>query len=230
MFRPKSHGIGLQRQHAAIGTAQFVFVGRPFAQTGNEGFPDPGCAAPAHRVAAAIPDVEIAHHRNALRIRGPDGEMGACDPLMDDLMRAQHLPEATVRALAQQVFVQLAQNGAEAEGVVEFPCGTGIGGAQPVGLAVWQYGREKAWNRLHRAGGNRCRCQHLQPLCPWNKGRQHPALAALVQAQHRERVAMRPVGQGAGCRGVDQGSLGSFGHCNAFLCQNAGSTDQTSRM
>ncbi len=230
MFRPKAHRIGLQRQKPAIRAAQLVFVGGPFAQAGDEGFPDPGCPAPPHRVAAAIPDVEIPHHRNAPRVRRPDGEMRAPNPFMRDHMRAQHLPQAAVGALAQQIFVHLAQNRAKAERIVEFPCRTGIGGAQPIGLAAGQAGHEQARHPVHRAGGNRFSCDHLQPFRPRHKGRQHPALAPPVQAQHRKGVAMRPLGQGPRGRRVNQGSLGTFGHAGLPLVQNAGSTDQTSRM
>ena len=230
MFRPKAHRIGLQRQNPAIRAAQLVFVGGPFAQAGDEGFPDTGCPAPPHGVAAAIPDVEIPHHGNAPRVRCPDGEMRARNAFVCDHMRAQHLPQAAVGALAQQVFVHLAQNRAKAERIVEFPCRPGIGRAQTIGLAAGQAGHEQARHPLHRTGGNRFGCDHLQPFRPRHEGRQHPALAPPVQAQHRKGVAMCPLGQGPRGRRVDQGSLGSFGHAGLPSVQDAGSTDQTSRM
>ena len=43
----------------------------------DEELPGPGVAAQAHGVAAAVPTVEIADHRDAARIRRPDGEAHA---------------------------------------------------------------------------------------------------------------------------------------------------------
>ena len=123
MFRPEPDRIGLQRQQRAARPLDLVFVGRAFAQAGNEDLPHAGRAPPAHRVAAAVPDVEIAHH--ATRVRAFGAQTAKCTPvhaLMRDRMRAKHLPEPPVRAFAQQVFVHLAQHRAEAVGIVEFPC------------------------------------------------------------------------------------------------------------
>ena len=117
MFRPEPDRIGLQRQHRAARPLDLVLVGRALAQTGNEDLPHAGRAPAPHRVAAAIPDVEIAHDADAFRIRGPDREMHAVHALMRDHMRAKHLPQPPVRAFAQKVFVHLAQHRAEPVGI-----------------------------------------------------------------------------------------------------------------
>jgi hypothetical protein len=72
-------------------------------------------------MAAAIPPVEVADDGDALRIRRPDREMRAMDALMRHHMRAEHGPEVPMRAFAHQVFVHLADDRAEAVGVVELP-------------------------------------------------------------------------------------------------------------
>ena len=50
------------------------FVVRAFADAGQENLPDAAAEQLAHRIAAAVPAVEIADHADALRIRRPDVE------------------------------------------------------------------------------------------------------------------------------------------------------------
>ena len=92
----------------------------------------PTPAASPHRVAPAVPVVEVADHRDARGVRRPDGEMHARDAGMLDRMRAQPLPQPAMRALADQIVVELAQHRAEAVGVVHLPRAAGIVGAQRV--------------------------------------------------------------------------------------------------
>lgn len=103
--------IGLQRQDLTARSADLIFVGRSLPETGDEDLPHPRRATLAHGMAAAVPDVEVANNRDPLGIRGPDGKMRAIGAFMRDDMRAQHLPQAAVRALAKQVFVHFTQNG-----------------------------------------------------------------------------------------------------------------------
>ena len=70
-LRAKTKRIGLQRQQLAILRDDLVFVDRPFPGTGRKNFPDAGIDALAHLVAAAIPLVEITHHRHPQRVGCP---------------------------------------------------------------------------------------------------------------------------------------------------------------
>ena len=118
--------VGLERQQRAIGAAQLVLVEHALAETGDEDLPDPDPGAAAHRVAPAVPAVEVADHRDPGGIRRPDREMHAGHAGMLDRMRAQPLPQAPVRALADQVVVEVAQHRRIAVGVVDFPGAAGV--------------------------------------------------------------------------------------------------------
>jgi hypothetical protein len=62
--------------HAAVLRSDLELVFRAFIDAGNEQFPDPGRAEGAHRMQAAIPGVEVAHHGDRARVRRPDGKGG----------------------------------------------------------------------------------------------------------------------------------------------------------
>ncbi|OIQ72529.1 hypothetical protein GALL_458430 [mine drainage metagenome] len=208
MLRAKADRVGLQRLSLAALATDFVFIDGAIAQTGNENLPHAGCAAQAHRMAASVPEVKVAGDRNALGVGGPDGEMHALCPFVDQHMRAKRVPDAAVRALAQQVFIHLAQDGAKAVGIVEFPCRLGILGPQRIGHFPGQHAPEQARaavERLqhHRALGG----QRGQPVGAGHKGHQHLPPAAVVQPQHRKGVAVG-AGQNGPCRlGCDQGRI-----------------------
>ena len=74
-FGGKGEGIGLQRQHRAIGGGDPIFIRPALGDIGEEDFPDADIGALAHRVAAVIPIVEIAHQRDGARIGRPYREM-----------------------------------------------------------------------------------------------------------------------------------------------------------
>ena len=65
-----------------------VLVDLALAKIGNEDLPDAGGAAIAHGVTAAVPVIEIADHADALRVRGPDGEVDAAKALVCSRMWA----------------------------------------------------------------------------------------------------------------------------------------------
>ena len=76
-FAVESEGIAFQRQQRALGADDLEFVGAVIGDIGNEDFPHPNILAMPHLVAAAIPVIEISHHRHALSIGSPDREMYA---------------------------------------------------------------------------------------------------------------------------------------------------------
>jgi hypothetical protein len=133
MLGAEADRVGLQRQDRAVRADDLVFVDRALADAGQEDFPHPGAAAPPHRVAPPVPGVEVAHDRDAPRVRGPDGEMRALRPLMGHHMRAERVPEPVMRALADEVFVDLAQHRAETVGIVE---GSTAGGRSGVAASA----------------------------------------------------------------------------------------------
>ncbi len=81
--------------------------------------PDTHFAAEAHRMAAAIPEVEIAHHRDALRVRRPDAKARAVHVVNYRAVRAQGFVRAQMGAFRQQPGVHLLQQRPEAIGVVD---------------------------------------------------------------------------------------------------------------
>ena len=68
----RGKGVGLEHR-LAVGAGDGIFIERPVAQTGHGLHP---CAVrqTVHRRCRRVPVVEIAHERDALRVRRPDGE------------------------------------------------------------------------------------------------------------------------------------------------------------
>jgi hypothetical protein len=73
--------------------------------------------AQAHDVAAAVPLVEVAHHRNPRRIRRPHRKAGAGHVIDLHGTRAQAVGQLAVTTFLQQMQIQLAQQQAESIGV-----------------------------------------------------------------------------------------------------------------
>ena len=215
VFRSKADRVRLQRADGAARPAYLILVGGTLGHAGQEDFPHPRRAAPAHRVAAAVPGVEIADHRHPFGIRRPDGEMHAPGPLMGHRMGAQLRPEPAVIALADQVLVHLAQHGAKAIGIVKVPDGAILGlGAQRIGLVRFQrplenLARRRVAGHLHRL------CPALHQPEPRHLRQDHPQDVAL-RTQHRERVAMPPLGQRPRV-GIRQPCLGPLRHSLSSL-------------
>ncbi len=88
-LRLKAEGVGLQRQDLAVGAEDFEFVEFALGDFGNEDFPQAGVDALAQGMAAAVPLVEGADHRDAPGVGRPDRKMHAFGALMGDLMRAE---------------------------------------------------------------------------------------------------------------------------------------------
>ena len=116
----ESHRVGL-RQHLAVGTQDLVLVERTPLDLGHEQLPHPALDALAHRVATAVPAVELADHAHPLGVGGPDREGGAGNALHRARVRTQLLVQAEMGALGQEVDVGLAQHRREAVGVLDQP-------------------------------------------------------------------------------------------------------------
>ncbi len=76
-------------------------------------------AAHPHRVSLGVPEVEIADDRNGLRIRSQHDEADARHTLARHRVRAKLVVETLVRALAEQVEVEVAQDRRKAIRVLE---------------------------------------------------------------------------------------------------------------
>ncbi len=117
-FGAEGHRIGLLQQFAVLGE-DLEFVKRALAHAGEEDFPHAAFAPQPHGVAAAVPAVEIADHRNAPRVGRPHRK--ACASHAEHLarMRAQTFVGTQMGAFGQQPGVGLAQHLRKAVGVFE---------------------------------------------------------------------------------------------------------------
>src|SRR6185312_8916249 len=102
---------------------------------GDEDLPDAGGAERAHRVGAGLPVVEVAGDLHAAGVGRPDGEGDTLDRTARGVVapdvRAEHLPQPLVPALADQVLVELADRGHPAVRVVD---GVGVRAARAVAV------------------------------------------------------------------------------------------------
>jgi hypothetical protein len=143
-FGQAGHGVGLAVP-LPVGGPDLVLVAGAFRHPRHEQLPDPRAAERAHRVAAAIPVVEVADDPHALRVRRPHRERGAAGRpeaagrAVLAHVRAEHPPQLLVPALADQVQVHLAERGQVPVGVVGHDLRRrgaavrpGIGDGQPV--------------------------------------------------------------------------------------------------
>ncbi len=212
------HRVGLERQDLAVGAHDLELVELALGHGRHEQLPQPRAEAAAHRVAAAVPGVEMPHHRHAPRVRRPDREGRALDALVRQGTRAELGPELLVAALGDQVLVGLAQHGAEAVGVVAGPAVL----ARPAGEAVVDRAaglRERevehalGVDALHRAQRLARRVGHVDLA---RVGCEHGQVVARIrglQAQHAERV-----GQAAADDGLERLVVGAAHRASSSTC------------
>src|SRR5438105_13359767 len=93
------------------------FVLRADVDARNEYLPHAARNELPHGVAAAIPHVEIADDRDALGIRGPDGEVHAGDAIHGAWMGAELFVALPVLAFAEQMQIDVAHLRRESVGV-----------------------------------------------------------------------------------------------------------------
>src|SRR5713226_1047457 len=112
------------RQQRAAGAEDLVFVDVVRLESRDEDLPDAGPLAQAHRVAPAVPVVEIADHADAPRIGRPyrEGE-------------AQHGVAFMMRAFGEEMDVEVAEHRREGIDVVELDGAERALGAQTVAEA-----------------------------------------------------------------------------------------------
>ena len=121
-------------------------------------------------------------------------------------MGAQCRPEPLHRALAQEVFVHLAQHRAKAEGIFPFPLPAAALGPQPiVRLSGKGCGEKSTWmNRLRRYRLAALAGQQPELLGARGKDGYNPAPVAPLRSQHGKRITMPAASDGLGDAGVNQ--------------------------
>ena len=207
-------GVGLERQQAAVACAQFVLVMRAAADARQEQLPHAALAAQPHRVAPAVPVVEVADDGDARGVGRPDGEAGAGHAVLDRQPRPQHLPRPQMRAFGEQPHVHLAEHRAVAVRVVERRFAAVVPAhLQPVvarrcavarafeeagGVAALEAGEHSAAGRVEHGHRGRPRLEAAQLPA---------AVGARMCAEHGERVAVS--------RRADLGNLAGVQHAAA---------------
>ena len=110
--------IGLQAD-LAVRREDLVLVVRAGLDAGQEELPDPGRPERAHRVHAAVPEVEVADHGHGAARRRPDRERRPAHAVHLLHVRAEPGPHLLVASLAEEVLVELADGGQEAVRIVD---------------------------------------------------------------------------------------------------------------
>ena len=124
--------IGLERQKLAIGSENLVFVEMTGPQPGYEEFPKTARLSASHRHPPPIPGVEVADHADPARIRRPQSEGHALDPLVDEQMGPKSLVARKMVSLGEQVNVELTEDRRETVDILEFVLNAAARCAQPI--------------------------------------------------------------------------------------------------
>src|SRR5438874_1849733 len=103
--------IGLIDLITFVARPEPVFVERPLSDAGGEPFPDAGDSGGPERMNLRLPAVEVADHRNALRIGGPNGEARAAHSVLFPQVGAELFVRAEVAPFRPQVLVEIGQGG-----------------------------------------------------------------------------------------------------------------------
>ncbi|MNH11885.1 hypothetical protein D3C79_714130 [compost metagenome] len=191
--------VGLQGQYAVL-AQHLELVGFAHAQARHEQLPHPGAVAQAHGVAAAIPVVEVTHHRHPPRVRRPHRETHAVDPIDLDRLGAEAPGQVAVVAFGEQVQVHVAQLRAKAVGVFGDLLATGpadlqqvrvclieVRGEQPRQAALLHFGEDAPVMPGQDA--------HIQGV--GQEGADHlPARAVAMGAEYRKWIGVLGAGQG----------------------------------
>ena len=165
---------------------------------GNEYLPDAGDMTQAHRMATAVPGVELADHAHPARIRRPDREAHAIHAGDRAQVRAEHGVGPRMAAVAQGGQLGVIELWPERIGVRDvLRAAIGPAHAQAIGevLAPARHaGLEQAvgvaaFERHEFGAAARVEQDHRLGLRQQNAGPQ-PTLGVGMQAEHGERVGV----------------------------------------
>src|SRR5271157_1849450 len=137
-FRTQSKGIRLGRDVPLISRLDFELVNSPLLQPRDEDLPKARQTARPHRVAAAVPLVEISDDTDTLGIRSPHRKRYAFRTCVLDQARAELFVQPEVSAFPNQVQVKIGENGWIAVGILDFvaPLGSLVRARQADGKPV----------------------------------------------------------------------------------------------
>ena len=124
----EGEGVRLQAQ-LAVAAEHLELVELADADSGHEELPHSRGAHRAHRHQAPVPAIEVADDPNAARVRRPHAEADAGRALVRARVRPEDVVEPLVRALGDQVQVDVPERRREAIRVVELP-GVAVGEAE----------------------------------------------------------------------------------------------------
>src|SRR5690606_28733897 len=100
-------------------------------------------------MAPSVPGIEVADHRNALRVRSPNGEANAGDILHFDRLGTQRPRQIIMRSLSDQMEVQFAEEQTKRIGILRFLDRIGPVDLEPVGAVAADIGgKETAFEYL----------------------------------------------------------------------------------
>ena len=108
----RAETVGVAAVGMAAGDVHPILGERANLETRHKNFPDPGRDPLVHPVGRRVPAVEVAHHRHAVGVRGPDGEGHAAHAVVLLDMRPEFLVARPVTALAEEMEVVVGEHGA----------------------------------------------------------------------------------------------------------------------
>src|SRR5262245_62023404 len=111
-----------------------VFIESPATHFGNEQLPNARRTAGLHRMAAAVPEIEIAHHADTRSIRRPDGKACSSNPFALFGMGSQDAIDTVVITFAEQMQIEIAQRSGKVVSIVAaVRAAIVIADAEPIG-------------------------------------------------------------------------------------------------
>src|SRR5690348_6926299 len=116
MFGAQRERIGFEGKDVAVHAFDLILIESAGAEVREEELPDADAEMAAHRMAAAVPLVELTHDADAARVRRPHGEDDAVDTVDGCFVRAEAAVELEMVAFGDEVEVHRAEKRREAVG------------------------------------------------------------------------------------------------------------------
>src|SRR5208337_692359 len=115
-----SIGVRFDREKAMVSRLDFELVEVTLLKPWDEDLPQSRSAARPHRMAAAVPMVEVADDAESLGIRSPHRKTDAPNTRMLDHARAELLIEPEVGAFTEEMQIKICKDGRIAVGILNF--------------------------------------------------------------------------------------------------------------
>ncbi len=124
-------GIGFEGAHP-VASGHEELVANTLADARAEQLPHSGTAEHSHRPGPRVPEVRVADDADAERVRCPDAEGRSNDAVVLDHPRSERTPELQMRALADQVQIELAESRREGVRILLLPLPLVVAEPDPV--------------------------------------------------------------------------------------------------